>query len=452
MEDIALGAPSAAPEPVRPPDEHVSTAEVVVPSEVAPRRSPEQAERLVLDLIAEHADSLLRVARRYSLCADDAQDAYQRTLEMLMRHAARLDADRAGGWLHTVVKREAVAVNKSRRRIVGGQDVDLDSIEVRTAPSPEDRVLGFERVARSAEALQRLKPHELRALWLKAMGNSYQEICETTGWSYTKVNRCLAEGRKSFLARYAGIEAGEECERWAPALSAMVDGEASAEQLVELRPHLRNCGACQATVRELRGSSGPLVVVFPVTGAALGGDHGPLDASSHFVARLWELVWGSVHERATTTAYRAHAVVEAMTGGKLAATAASMAAIAGGGLAVEEAVTRPPTGARSALIVSAPAPSVTHVAASRAAVRPPAAAGPVREPIAATGTSRRRAAKRRSPARRASPVPTATVARAAPAAPPPSAATPTARPAGSSAPASPGATAGAAPEFDVEQR
>jgi DNA-directed RNA polymerase specialized sigma24 family protein len=91
MEDVAIAPPDAAthlpadPEPA-----------IVV------RRSPEQAEQLVLDLIAAHADSLLRTARRYSLCADDAQDAYQRGLEILMRHAARLDADRAGGWLHTV--------------------------------------------------------------------------------------------------------------------------------------------------------------------------------------------------------------------------------------------------------------------------------------------------------------------------------------------------------------
>jgi hypothetical protein len=33
-------------------------------------------------------------------------------------------------------------------------------------------------------------PQEVRALWLKSMGNSYQEICEATGWSYTKQNRC----------------------------------------------------------------------------------------------------------------------------------------------------------------------------------------------------------------------------------------------------------------------
>src|SRR3954449_4622847 len=192
MEDVATVPHDAAPHsnPVVP-DPH---PELVV------QRSAEQAEEFVLDLITGHADSLLRTARRYSMCTDDAQDAYQRGLEILMRHAARLDADRAAGWLHTVVKHEALAINRARSRSVGGEDVDFDAIEVRTAPSPEDRVLGFEQVARSAEALQRLKPQEVRALWLKAMGNSYQEICEATGWSYTKVNRCLAEGRKSFIS------------------------------------------------------------------------------------------------------------------------------------------------------------------------------------------------------------------------------------------------------------
>jgi DNA-directed RNA polymerase specialized sigma24 family protein len=93
MEDVAI-APLEAAANLSPVDPE--PAVVVL-------RSPEQAERLVLDLIAAHADSLLRTARRYSLCADDAQDAYQRGLEILLRHAARLDSDRAGGWLHTVV-------------------------------------------------------------------------------------------------------------------------------------------------------------------------------------------------------------------------------------------------------------------------------------------------------------------------------------------------------------
>ena len=187
MEDVAILPLDAALNPPSPTRARVERD--AEPGSITVRRSAEQAEQLVLDLIATHADSLLRTARRYSLCADDAQDAYQRSLEILMRHAGRLDAERAGGWLHTVVKHEALAINRSRSRLVAGDEVDFDAIEVRTAPSPEDRVLAFEQVARSAEALQRLKPQEVRALWLKAMGNSYQEICDATGWTYTKVCR-----------------------------------------------------------------------------------------------------------------------------------------------------------------------------------------------------------------------------------------------------------------------
>ena len=77
-------------------------------------RSADQAHALVVSLVSAHADSLLRVARRHSLCADDAQDAYQRGLEILLRHGDRLDPERAAGWLHTVVKHEAMAVRASR--------------------------------------------------------------------------------------------------------------------------------------------------------------------------------------------------------------------------------------------------------------------------------------------------------------------------------------------------
>src|SRR6478672_4775553 len=80
-------------------------------SQIAVEQAPEgarlsvaRADELVMQLVADHADSLLRVARRYSLCADDAHDAYQRGMEILLRHARRLDPDRASGWIHTVVK------------------------------------------------------------------------------------------------------------------------------------------------------------------------------------------------------------------------------------------------------------------------------------------------------------------------------------------------------------
>jgi RNA polymerase sigma factor (sigma-70 family) len=342
---------------------------------VAPERSGqgdrERGEALVLELVGTQADSLLRVARRYSLCADDAHDAYQRGLEILMRHAARLDPERAAGWLHTVVKHEALAINRSRRRIVGFAEVDLDALESRTSASPEERALASDRVARSAEALHGLKPQEVRALWLKALGHSYEQICEVTGWTYTKVNRCLAEGRKSFLERYAGIESGQECERLAPILSAFVDGEADAGETVQLRAHLRQCLACRAAVRGLHDASRPLGVVFPATGLVVA--NGGVEHTGSFFVRVYEAVSLHLHERAANSFLRAQAVFDTVTAGKMAAAAASAAAVAGGGFAVEGVVTsaspdRPAAILRGAAGRGAP-PALETVARTRARAR-----------------------------------------------------------------------------------
>ena len=64
------------------------------------------ADDLVVRTVQQHADSLLRLARRHSLCTDDAYDAYQRGLEIFLKHAPRLEPATAHQWLHTVVKRK----------------------------------------------------------------------------------------------------------------------------------------------------------------------------------------------------------------------------------------------------------------------------------------------------------------------------------------------------------
>ncbi|HUR87271.1 MAG TPA: zf-HC2 domain-containing protein [Solirubrobacteraceae bacterium] len=194
--------------------------------------------------------------------------------------------------------------------------------------------MSFDLISRSAEALQRLKPQELRALWLKAQGHSYNDIGAITGWSYTKVNRCLTEGRRSFLERYAGIESGAECERWMPVISAMVDGEATPQQILELRPHLRNCPGCRATLKALHESSKPLSAVLPIPLLAVaidGGEH-----ISNLFLRAYEAIAGGLHERAVHSVTKAQAAMEAAAAGKVAAVAASAAAVAGGGYATVE--------------------------------------------------------------------------------------------------------------------
>jgi RNA polymerase sigma factor (sigma-70 family) len=153
--------------------------------DAAVRLTDDEAEQLVLRTVATHAESLLRTAQRHSLCADDAQDAYQRGLEIFMRRARTLDPKYVGRWLHVVVKHEAMAVRRGRSELVAPDDLDYDRHEALHVSSPEERALSNDRATRAAEALQRLKPDELRAMWLKAMGNSYAQIAETTGWSAT---------------------------------------------------------------------------------------------------------------------------------------------------------------------------------------------------------------------------------------------------------------------------
>lgn len=293
------------------------------------------AEDLILRTIAAHADSLLRTARRYSVCPEDAQDAYQRALEIFMSHADRLDGAKAAGWLHVVVKREAQTIRRSRQRFPQSHDVDLDDQEAPSVPTPDERLASLDLVGRAAEALQRLKPQELRALWLKAQGHSYSEISTLTGWSYTKVNRCLTEGRRSFLSRYATIESGAECERWLGVISAMVDGEATSEQIVQIRPHLRNCPGCRTTLKTLQRSAEPLSAVLPIPLMAAGAA-GVGDPAASFVIRVYEMLVGGVHDRAAATVIKTQAVLEASAAGKAAAIAGATAAVASGGYATVE--------------------------------------------------------------------------------------------------------------------
>ena len=138
-----------------------------------------------------------------------------------------------------------------RSESVAGEELDLDSFVPGTERSVEDKLAAEERVRRSAEALRALKPDEAKALLLKAHGLSYEEIGARCGWSYTKVNRSITEGRRRFLSAFAEIESGAECERFAPIVEALGNRSASAAQVLQIRPHLRHCTACRAAVREL---------------------------------------------------------------------------------------------------------------------------------------------------------------------------------------------------------
>ena len=89
----------------------------------------------------------------------------------------------------------------------------------------------------------------------------------------------MSEGRRSFRRRVAGIESGAECDRLAPLLSAFVDGEATAGELALLRPHLRGCLSCRATVRDYRSTPARVAALVPPAAlAGAGGESAELGA------------------------------------------------------------------------------------------------------------------------------------------------------------------------------
>jgi RNA polymerase sigma factor (sigma-70 family) len=228
-------------------------------------------KRAAVETYTRHEAALRRTAARYSLCADDADDALQRGLEILLRKAPTAEPRELVKWMQTVVKHEALAVRRERERVLAGPAAFASEPDaedwVALLPSPGDgpaeRLERREAVGRSREALQTLKPQELRALTLLAEGYSYAEIGEITRWSQTKVNRCLAEGRERFRSLVSRSEDGSRCSEIRPLLSAFCDGEADREEVVELREHLRACAACRATLRAYRAAPAAAAALAP---------------------------------------------------------------------------------------------------------------------------------------------------------------------------------------------
>jgi RNA polymerase sigma factor (sigma-70 family) len=247
-------------------------------------------------MIARHERPLKRTARRYSLCADDAEDAFQRAMEIALTKAPTDQPRELSRWTHTVIKHEALAIRRNRERLLGnvaapepdeGGAVDWIESIPSAGDGPDTRVERREKIARSREALQSLKPAELRALTLLAEGYSYAEIGEITGFSRTKINRSLAEGRERFRNVVSRSEDGRRCAEMSTVLSAFCDGETDADETAAVREHLRACATCRATMRAYRAAPRAAAVLAPA-----------LPASRSLLDRAHE-IFTSLHLRLT---------------------------------------------------------------------------------------------------------------------------------------------------------
>jgi RNA polymerase sigma factor (sigma-70 family) len=341
------------------------------------RRAPDAATSdavfaAAVELVTSSSASFERTARRFSLCSHDAEDAYQRGLEILLTKAPTARREELRPWLHTVIKHEALALRRQRERSVCAQDDAAGAEAVAAAGrAPEEAATDRERVQRTAEALAALKPGEMQCLMLKALGYSYDEISARTGFSWTKVNRSLTEGRRRFFERFGDIASGAACREYQPLLSAACDGHAGEEDERILRAHLAACAGCRATLRAYRSAPARLAELLPPAIVL------PLLDRTSTLSRISDWFAVTAGERATAIGVKLHHGAEVVSAQKAAAVVASTAAIAGGGAAVQHA-DRPDAGppARAERAASSPRPVPSAAEPGRAALSALAATSP----------------------------------------------------------------------------
>jgi RNA polymerase sigma factor (sigma-70 family) len=171
----------------------------------SPPSTPEPA-RILEALLAEHGTELRRQAARHA-GPEHAEDAVQDACCQLLRcyqGPPGLDALR---WMMTTTKRCAWAIARRERRprlplTTTDSGPEAEAVEVPDErPEPAALAERHDLDARTRSSLARLKPDERTALILFGLGCSYREIGELRGWTYTKVNRCVSEGRAAARRR-----------------------------------------------------------------------------------------------------------------------------------------------------------------------------------------------------------------------------------------------------------
>lgn len=306
------------------------------------------------------APGLIRFAARYTRSLHDAEDAYQRAMEIALTRAPVTEQRRFMAWLHTVLRNEALAVAKARRREGPGVEADVPEAYENTL----EEAIGIDALAEWREryrsiqdGLAGLTDAQRICLMLQSAGVSYERIHEITGYSLRKVERSVLEGRARLAAWEVRLASGEACERLDPMIAKVASGQASAKESRVVSRHVRHCGHCRAVLRDRRESNEWLAGLVPVallSGQALVGAPDPTPAIA-----WWERVSGGATVRMGTVVQMAMDLPSTALAKVGAGTAAIAVAGAAGAPIVADAV-RPA------------APEAPTAAITRPAVTPPA--------------------------------------------------------------------------------
>lgn len=160
------------------------------------RETRRSVDRLATELFTDRRSHLTRVARHHCRREADVEDALQEAFAAFITEYDPGRGAPALPWLTLVLKRKCWRT-KERREI---ETPPLAMAEVVIERTMDPSVRFAERDEARAR-LGELKRDERRALILHAAGYTYGEIGERCGWTQTKVNRCLYEGRRALKDR-----------------------------------------------------------------------------------------------------------------------------------------------------------------------------------------------------------------------------------------------------------
>jgi len=312
------------------------------------------------------APGLIRYASRFTRSLEDAEDAYQRAMEIALTRAPVAGGDAFTAWLHVVIRNEAIAIADAQRRELPMPDDDLQAsvAQERSAEIAEpDAVLAWrERYRAIQDAICGLTSAQRMCLMLRSAGLSRLEIEALTGYSERKVHRSIIEGRSRLHAWEIRMAAGEECARAAELIDMTVDNSASRRERRALSRHLHHCHACRSQYRSRRDQVRMLGSMVP--SVLIGGEvlqNGLPDPS--FVLAWWERVTSSAGVR-TAQAMQVMMDLPALASTK--AGAGAIAAAAAGAIGTPMVV----DAVRSER--AAPAPTARVQVAAGASTGPPA--------------------------------------------------------------------------------
>ncbi len=214
------------------------------------------------------APGLIRFAARYTRSLHDAEDAYQRAMEIALTRAPVTDPRRFMAWLHTVLRNEALAVTRTRRREGPGVAADVPEAyenALEEAISIDALAEWRERYRTIQDGLAGLTDAQRVCLMLQTAGASYERIREITGFSLRKVERSVLEGRSRLAAWEIRLASGEACEGLDPLIERVAGGRASSKDARAVSRHVRHCGHCRALLRDRRESNEWLAGLVPAS-------------------------------------------------------------------------------------------------------------------------------------------------------------------------------------------